>query len=82
MDKMNNLRSKIDLLDDEIMSLLDKRYQITTEIGTIKKVGNIQVLDTNREKYIMVKAANYSHYPQIKAVYNTIMNESKHAQRK
>ena len=82
MDKINKLRININLLDEEIMSLLEERYELTSKIGILKKESNTTVLDTNREDYIINKASKYSHYPQIKVVYNSIMNESKKAQRK
>lgn len=82
MDKLNELRIEINLLDEEIMALLEKRYTITNKIGALKKENNTKVLDSSREDYIFNKASKYSHSPQISTVYNTIMDESKKAQRK
>ena len=82
MDKLNDIRLQINQIDDEIMSLLDKRYHLTKDIGILKKENKTEVLDTNREDFILSKASKYSHYPQIKSVYTTIMNESKKEQRK
>lgn len=82
MDKISNIRTEIDRIDAQIMDLLDKRYTLTNEIGKLKKESNSNVLDSNREEIIYEKTSNYSHYPQLKAIYRTIMDESKKLQRK
>lgn len=82
MDKINELRRKIDEIDDEIMSLLDKRFFITKEVGEVKKTISKDVFDPNREKNIFIKTSNFSHYPEIKSIYEHIMNVSKSQQRK
>jgi len=82
MDQINVKRKLIDDLDDKIMKLLDERFNLTKEIGTIKKQINKEVLDTNREQIVLNKTSNYSHFPQIRAIYNTILKESKNDQRK
>ena len=82
MKTIDDLRKEIDLLDDEIMSLLDKRYNITNKIGKLKQEENIVILDTNRESIVLNKTSKYSHSPQIESIYKTIMEESKKAQKK
>lgn len=82
MDNLKVLRSRIDILDDQIMDLLNKRFKVTNQIGQLKKVTNKVVLDENREQIIINKMSNYSHYPQISTIYKTIMEESKKAQRR
>jgi chorismate mutase len=82
MDKINELRHKIDQIDQEIMSLLDQRFTIAKEIGRVKRQENKVVLDQNRENIILELTSNFSHSPQIKEIYITIMNESKALQRK
>ena len=82
MATIDELRTKIDQIDTEIMNLLDKRYSLTTKIGEIKRLNKTAVLDSNREDLIIEKTSKYSHSPQIKQVYQTIMKESKELQRK
>lgn len=82
MDKINKLRKQIDKIDDEIMSLLDKRFNISNQIGQLKKESNTTVLDSNREQVIFDKTSKYSHSPELIEIYKTIMNESKKLQRK
>lgn len=82
MDKVDDLRDLIDVLDEEIMSLLDKRYNLSMEIGKLKTQAKTSVLDTKRESSILDKTSKYSHSPEIGIVYKTIMKESKSLQRK
>lgn len=82
MDALKDLRNQIDQIDNQIMDLLDKRFNITQQVGDYKKQHNIQVLDQNREKSISAKTSKYSHSPQIDNVYKAIMKESKSQQRK
>ena len=82
MDKIDKLRQDIDSLDNEIMELLDKRFNLTNQIGTIKKQDKRIVLDSKREQLILDKTSKYSHSPQIINIYKTIMDESKSLQRK
>ncbi len=81
MDKLEELRILINEIDDEIMSLLDKRFSLSIEVGKVKSISNTSVLDTKREDYILDKTSNYSHSPQVDTVYKKIMEESKFLQR-
>ena len=82
MDKINELRDKIDLLDDEIMSLLDKRLSLGIKIGNQKSISKTSILDTKREQFILNKTSKCSHSPEIDDIYKLIMNKSKLLQRK
>lgn len=82
MDKIAELRKDIDLIDDKIMELLDKRFFVTKSIGEEKKNTSKSILDNNREKFILNKTSNYSHYPEMKSIYEYIMNISKSQQGK
>ena len=82
MDELNKERKQINDIDGQIMKLLDKRFVHTNKIGDIKRRLESAVFDNNRETSIFNKTSKYSHSPQIKVVYQCIMNESKKLQRK
>ena len=82
MDKIDDMRNLINILDDEIMALLDERFTVSKKIGKIKSLTKTAVLDTKREKTIIDKTSKYSHSPEIGIVYKTIMDTSKSLQRK
>ena len=77
MDQINKLRDLIDILDNQIMELLNNRYDLSERIGELKSKTKAIILDVNRESIILGKTSKYSHYPQINSVYKAIMNESK-----
>ncbi len=82
MDKIEDLRQQIDIIDDELMKLLSKRYTVSEKIGTIKSISKIEVLDKKRENYVLSKAKKYNYSQQLELVYKTIMSESKNIQKR
>ena len=46
--RLESYRNKIDILDWELLSLLQKRFEISKKIWAIKKENNLKVLDTKR----------------------------------
>ena len=56
-EKINVLRDKIDLLDEQMLDLLVQRFSVSREIGEIKASGGINVGDPNREQEIIDRLA-------------------------
>ena len=82
---INELRGKIDNIDNQIIELLDERFDVAKAIGEEKKKNNIQVLDSKREQVILDKVdskASKEHAEYIKQIYIKIMEESKEYQNK
>ncbi len=82
MVELNTHRKDIDNIDDQIMALLDKRFSLSSKIGAQKAKAKRDVLDTNREQFILNKTLKYSHSPEIDEIYRHIMEISKNIQRK
>jgi prephenate dehydrogenase/chorismate mutase len=59
LDKIHELRKKIDEIDEEIVRLLDKRMEIVSEIGSVKKYIGKDVRDLSRETEILDKVGIY-----------------------
>lgn len=64
MLELHRLRRDIDQIDDDILSLIAKRQQLSVKIGIIKNQNKIAVFDPERE--VMVK----NHYCQLSKKYN------------
>ncbi len=79
MEKINVLRSEIDLIDQKIIDLLNKRFTICKEVGIIKKENEINVLDKNRENNILDELNKNSIY-SISPIYQEIFKISKNQQ--
>ncbi len=82
MDKIEDLRQQIDSIDNDLMVLLNKRYEISDLIGSLKSNSKKEILDKKREDYILNKTKNHSHSLQLELVYKTIMSESKNIQKR
>ena len=54
-DTMNELRAKIDVLDDVLIETLGKRMNLAREIGKTKKANNVQVFQSNRWEQILAE---------------------------
>lgn len=80
MDSLKEKRILIDAIDSQIIDLLQRRFQVVSEIKEIKKANNIQILDSSREKTILdniLSKCDNKHGDNIAEIYKTIMNESK-----
>ena len=51
--KLKDRRREIDLIDEKLLSLLNQRLLIATEIGSIKKQMGAKTYDPKREKEIL-----------------------------
>jgi chorismate mutase len=50
---LNDLRSEIDALDDELIQIIANRTAIVNEIGKLKKQNNIKPLDEKRWEEVL-----------------------------
>ena len=54
-NNLNNLRTKINLVDSQLLETLGKRMSIAEEIGVLKKENNVAVLQSKRWNDILEK---------------------------
>jgi len=78
MDDLSKMRIEIDEIDNQLMRLLERRYQLSKIIGVHKKKNNVQVLDLKREHEILNHARSFSE--EIYHVFFKIIEESKKLQ--
>ena len=79
MDELHQLRKKVDVIDEQILSALCERAKTCTAIGLIKKKKGLPVRDLTREndvfKQVKEKAVEFQLNPlQVEAVYREIVN--------
>lgn len=78
MESIEELRKKINNIDDEILSLLNKRAEIVLEIGKIKKTQYLSSFYPEREREILNRLSrqNKGLFPQkaLISVYNEILS--------
>lgn len=78
--KLEDLREKIDAIDDEIAKLYTERMEVAREIGMVKEMEKINLINTTREKEIISRVT--SQMPDEiklygKQVYETMFSTSK-----
>ncbi len=56
LDILGELRSRIDIFDDQLMDILEQRMKVAETIGKYKKENNITILQTSRWDQIIRKA--------------------------
>ena len=52
MEQINELREKIDMVDEQVLGLLKQRVEICKTIGLLKKKSNLAIQDSSRENYV------------------------------
>jgi chorismate mutase len=87
MNKLDNLRNKIDAIDGEILNLISKRLSIAQEIARYKAENKLPFLDLKRKKKMIsdrTKKAKILGIPKslIKEIYEIIHDASLKAEEK
>ncbi|HYA93386.1 MAG TPA: chorismate mutase [Thermodesulfobacteriota bacterium] len=82
--RLNKKRRKLDLLDQKLLTLLNRRLRITVEIGKIKKGVGKKVYDAEREEEILDRLKRRNKGPlkerDLKKIFATIMQVSRKSQ--
>jgi len=80
IEKIQELRKKIDELDSRIVDLLNERARIVIEVGDIKKAEKLEFHSPGREREILdrLTSKNKGPFPQdtLRAVYREILSSS------
>ncbi len=88
--EIEKLRKQLDTIDDELISLLIRRFNVTSQVGKLKASHNMTIVDHQREAIILNKVKekieNQTKCDQdhnltyIIHVYEEIMKQSKQQQ--
>ncbi|MDF2676742.1 MAG: chorismate mutase [Bacillota bacterium] len=82
---LSEIRDSISEVDEEIVQLLEKRFNLTLKVGQYKKNNNIPIFDDEREKIViekcmdMLEDSKFGNYLQ--KIYEEIMNNCKEIQK-
>lgn len=85
MNKLEDLRQQIDLLDKEIIEKMALRKKIVEDVKEYKSLNNLAIFDAKREEYLEHYHAELSEQYDvsidfIKNLFKLIMDESKRIQ--
>lgn len=82
--KLDEPRSKLNKIDEEIVRLLDERVEICKEIGKIKAQEKMEVLDMDRERVVLerVTSSAESAPPEgVRSVFKEIISMCRNVQK-
>jgi len=79
--ELEKARMEINEIDEEIVKLLEKRFNLVLQIGQYKKENNIPVFDESREKKVIKNCIrnleDKSYSNSIEIIYKQIMDTCK-----
>lgn len=81
IQKLNDLRSEIDVIDFKLLELLNQRKDVSSEIGNIKKSLQKEIFDRERESIIFEKLQSKCKelnidFEYVSNIWNVILNKS------
>jgi chorismate mutase/prephenate dehydratase len=83
--KLQEMRNAIDTIDNDIVSMINRRLRITQEVGELKKKFASQVLDVSRENEIMKRLCDMNQGPVsntvLQYIFSVIMSASRELQK-
>ncbi|WP_297123960.1 chorismate mutase [Thermococcus sp.] len=59
LERLHELRKRVDEIDEQIIKLLEERLRIAREIGEIKRGLNLPIRDEKREEEVLRKAGKF-----------------------
>lgn len=83
---LNIIRQDIDKVDKEIVTLLEKRMNLVSQVAAYKKESGKAILDSKREEMVLNKVEslveNHDYKETIRATFADIMAQSRAYQKK
>lgn len=84
-EQLNQYRNELDYLDEQIIELLNNRFDVTNKIGYLKIEHNQEIYQAGRESEIMDKLSKKleqsEHHEAILKLYKELMKISRETQK-
>lgn len=84
-DELDELRRRIDMLDEHIVRLLNARAACAIEIGRLKKALDLPIYQPEREaevlRHVQELTTGPLDEPAIKRLFERIIDEARHLER-
>lgn len=58
MNRLEEYRKEIDLIDKEMIALFERRMDVARKVGEYKKENNMEILNSKREEEVIEKNIN------------------------
>jgi len=77
---LNEIRSRLDAIDDEMIRLFVQRMRLVSDVAAYKKENGLPILDTGRERQIVNRVSlqageDLEHYARL--LYQTLFSVSR-----
>ena len=77
---LQEIRGKLDQIDDQLIDLFSQRMRLVTQVAAYKKENGLPILDTGRERQIINRVSlaageDMEHYAKL--LYQTLFNVSR-----
>lgn len=86
MEDLSTSRQQINKLDQQLVKLLEERFNVVTRVSDYKRQHNLPVLDAKREQQVLTKVAALTNQtdllPYLQEIYQEIMQRSREYQTK
>jgi chorismate mutase len=73
MERLNNLREQIDVIDKQMAKLFEQRINLVKQIAEIKKEISYPSYDQGRETFILIRNGAYIEDKNIRMMYFEMM---------
>ncbi len=81
MDNIDDIRQRIDSIDDELLRLFNERAKLATQIGQMKKTLGLPIYIPSREEEILTRVQRENPGPlspeAIARLYQQLIDESR-----
>lgn len=81
LNKINELRDKIDDYDRELVEILNRRADLALQIRKLKQEGSLQLYDPGREEQIFKNITSINNGPlyddDLRAIYEVLLQVMK-----
>lgn len=79
--RLNELREQLDAINNQLVALLEQRFEITDEVGELKKANTAPVRDRAREEAILEKVGLALHdkdkYADVAEIFELIFERAR-----
>lgn len=74
MKDLKQCREQLDIIDEKIVELFEKRMLVIKDVALYKKQNNLPIVDEEREKVMLKNNIEKFNNAELKQYYQTILN--------
>ena len=74
MKDLKQCREQLDIIDEKIIELFEKRMLVIKDVALYKKQNNLPIVDEEREKVMLKNNIEKFNKAELKQYYQTILN--------